>query len=322
MKEMKKTLYSIAVLLCFSVFWASSAQAFWVWTPKSKKMVNPKYAAKDTPGEQFDWAMKFYKQNEFERAAEEFKRLVQYYGDSKLAPEAQYYAGRSYEELGKYYFAYQNYQKVIEDYPYTRRLEEIIEREYNIANVLETKEEPKLMDIELSMSVDRAIEIYRKIVENAPFGPYADKSLYKIAEAQRRMKRYDKAIEAYETIINDHPESSLVPEAKYQLAFTKYEASLDPEYDQESTKEAMEDFKEIAENTAVPGIAKEADKVLDELRSRKAQSTIKIAEFYERQRKYRGAIMYYKEVVNKFPGSDAAEYAGERITQLEKKIKK
>ncbi len=319
---MRKIFISVVTVICILQLSVVSSYAFWVWTPKSKTMINPKHAAKDTPSEQFGWAMKFYRQNEFKRSAEEFKRLVQHYGDSDLAPEAQYYAGRSYEELGKYYFAFQSYQKVIDDYPYTKRLEEIIEREYKIANVLETKEEPKLMDIELSMSLDRAIEIYRKIVDNAPFGPYADKSLYKIAEVERRLKRYDKAVEAYDTIINDHPDSELVPEAKYQIAFTEYEASLDPEYDQESTQKAMENFQEIARTTSVPGIAEEADKVLGELRAKKAQSAIKVAEFYERQKKYKGAVLYYKEVVGKFPGTEPAKFAQKKIDQLEKKIKK
>jgi len=298
-----------------------SSYAFWVWTPKSNTIVNPKFAVKDTPREQYDWAMRFYNNNEFERAAEEFIRLTKHYPDSTLAPEAQYYAGRAYEEDGKYYFAFQNYQKTVERYPYTKRLDEIVEREFNIAGILQNTEDPKLMDLELSLSLERSITVYDKVVENNPFGPLADKALYKLGECYRRGQKYKEAMEAYERIINDYPESRLVPDAKYQLAYTRYEASLAPEYDQESTEEALRDFKHISETTAVPAVAEEAEKVFDELREKKAQSELKIAEFYERQKQYRSALIYYRDVAGKFQETESAKYAEGKIESLQEKVK-
>ncbi len=294
--------------------------AFWVWTPGSKTMINPKLVVKDTPREQFDWAMRFFQQREFQRAADEFIRLTKYYPDSDFAPESQYYAGRSYEGAVKYYFAFQNYQETVEKYPYTKRMREIIEREYNIANIFQTKEAPRLMNLELSESLGRAVEIYGKVIENSPFGEYADKSLYKMAECYRRMRQYSEAVETYERVVTDYPESDLVAEAKYQLAYTKYEASLDPEYDQEGTNEALQDFKDISRTTAVPSIAEEADQVIKELKDRKSGSILKTAEFYDKQKKYKSAVMYYEEIVNDFSGTEAAEYSEQRLLKLKGKI--
>ncbi|MFH1837118.1 MAG: outer membrane protein assembly factor BamD [Candidatus Omnitrophota bacterium] len=310
-----------ACLICVLVLCAEYSYAFWIWTPGSKTMINPKFAVKDTPQEQYDWAMRFFKQNDFKRAADEFVRLTEYYPESDLSPEAQYYAGRSYEELAKYYFAFQNYQKTVDNYPYTNRMDEIIEREYRIANIFQTKEVPKLMDLELSEALDRAVEVYKKVIENSPFGKYADKAAFKMAECYKRMRKYKEAIESYGKIVKDYPESSLVSEAKYQQASTRYEASLDPEYDQESTEEALEEFKNISKTSLVPGIAEEADRVIEELKSRKADSMLKIAEFYDKQKKYKGAIMYYKDIQAKFPGTEAANHAKDRIIQLKEKVK-
>lgn len=308
--------FLIVLFFIFFVFTENSVLAFWVWTPGSKFPVNPKFAVKDDPGEQFEWAMRFFKQYDFLRAADEFSRLVKYYPDSGIATEAQYYVGRSYEELGKYFFAFQNYQKVIERYPHTKRMKEILKRQYNIANIFETKETSKLMDLELTVSLDRAVTIYEKIVENSPFSEYADKSLYKTAECYKRLKDYKKAMDIYERIIKDYPDSGLVPEAKYQLAYTKYEASLSPEYNQEKTDDAMKDFKQISQTTSVPVVAEEAKKVFKELKNKKADSDFKIAEFYERQKKYESACMYYKGIVKEFPNTKAAEYAEKKIKGL------
>ena len=311
----------VAVLFVAALFLANDSHAFWLWMPKEKGIINPKFAVKDTPQEQFDWAMRFYRQGDFKRAAEEFSRLTRYYPDSDLAPEAQYYAGRADEEEAKYYFAFQNYQKTLDNYPYTKRMEEIIQREYNIANIFRIMQSPKLMELELSLSLERAVIIYQKVVDNSPFGEYADNSLFEMADCYRRMYKYDEAIDTYEKLVNDYPDSKLVPEAKYQMAYTKYEASLNPEYTQESTEAAMEAFDRISQTTAVPAVAKEAEKVLDALKNKKAASEVKIAEFYEKQGKYKSALVYYEEIVGKFPETDSAKLAEERIKRIKKRIK-
>jgi outer membrane assembly lipoprotein YfiO len=318
----RRILITVLCYLAIALVAETTAGAFWIFTPKDKKFVNPKYAVKDTPEEQFELAMRFYESGDFKRASEEFTRLTESYRDSDVAPEAQYYAARAYEEQGRYWFAYQNYKKTMINYPYTRRLDEIIERLYNIAGIVEGEETAKIMGLELSESMERSAEMYKTIVDTSPFSPYADKSLFNLGDVNRRMRKYKEAMEAYSKIISDYPDSSLVAEARYQLAFTKYEASLDPEYDQESTDQALKEFNEIAETTPVPAIAREADKVLSELRARKADSTLKIAEFYEKQGKYESAVMYYKSVRGKFEGTSAAEYADERIKHLEGRMKK
>lgn len=320
---MRKSQFITALLLLVSLLMLeSTAGAFWIFTPKDKKFVNPKYAVKDTPEEQFQWAMNFYEQGDFKRASEEFTRLTESYKDSDVAPEAQYYAARAYEEQGRYWFAYQNYKKTIDNYPYTKRMDEIIERLYTLAGTVEASETAKVMGVELSESMERSAEMYKAIVDASPFSVYADKSLFRMGDVYRRMRKYDDAIKSYARIIEDYPESPLVPESRYQLAFTRYEASLDPEYDQETTEKALKEFKEIAATTPVPAIADEADKVLAELRARKADSTIKIAEFYEKQGRYTSAIMYYDSVRGKFSGTSAAELADERIKKIEGRIKK
>ena len=61
----------IAALFLFS----NTAWAYWVWTPGTKKFINPKNAVKDSPKEQFDWGMNFYNAKDFQRAATEFEKL-------------------------------------------------------------------------------------------------------------------------------------------------------------------------------------------------------------------------------------------------------
>jgi outer membrane assembly lipoprotein YfiO len=319
---MKKNLLISLLLSAVFSFVCVNAWAFWVWDPKSKKLEDPKHAVKDTPQEQYDWGMKFFKGGDFKRAAEEFIELTDHYKDSDYAPEARYYAGRSYEELGKYFFAYEQYQKIFQDYPYTKRLEELLQREFNIANIFQAKSSPKLMDLELNVSLEKAVTIYGKIVENSPFSKYADQSLFNTAECYRRLRKYKEAIDAYDKLISDYPSSSLVQEAKYQLAQTTYEASLEPEYDQENTEAAMRKFEKISQAASGSAVGQEAEKVVGSLRNKKADSLLVTAAFYEKQGKFQSAVIYYQDVVDEYPETGAAKKAAAKVEQLNKRIKK
>jgi len=62
----------LAIPLCNPAF------PYWVWTPESGKWENPKYAAKDTPEEQFKYAMSFYKTGNLSLSLKEFKKLIKY----------------------------------------------------------------------------------------------------------------------------------------------------------------------------------------------------------------------------------------------------
>ncbi len=318
MKFMRKRyLFILGLIFCHFFMIASQAHAFWVWTPESGRFRNPKYAVKDTPREQFNWAMEFFNRGDFEDAAREFKTLVAEYPDSEYAPDAQYYAGRSYEEIGKYYPAFKQYQEVAERYPFSDKLSDVVERQFFIAEMFRQKETPRLMDLELSMSLDRAVEIYEKVIRNMPRGEYADKDYFKKAECYRRMRKHREAIDAYNSILDDYPNSDLLEEVKYQRAYTKYEAALASDYDQRSTMEALEEFRRIYEEIEAPEVIEEARRKRLELEERKARSDLRTAEFYLRRNQESSALMYLKDIVEKFPDTQAAGEARKKIEAVE-----
>ena len=101
----------IIIFAAILTFTAESAFCYWIWTPETKKWVNPKYAPKATPKEQLLYALDFFEAKEYKRALTEFKKIIKYYKRSEAASEAQYYIGRCYENLGNPYHAFEAYQK-------------------------------------------------------------------------------------------------------------------------------------------------------------------------------------------------------------------
>lgn len=317
---MRRYLFIILILL-LSLTVQPTLSAYWIWTPQTGKWINPKWAVKDTPQEQFNWAMKFYEAKDYKRSVGEFTKLVRYYPSSELAAEAQYYAGRSYEGLEEYEQAYLAYQKAIETYPFTKRMDEMIEREFEIGNKFYGGERVKLWGIPTFPSVYKAIEIYQKVCENAPYGKYADQALYKVGECYKKGGDYQAARLAFQKLVDEHPESALAEDAKFQVGLCASQASLKPTYDQSVTDEALKQIEDFAKRHPESQLTGEADKMRESLREKKAQSDYSIAEFYWKQRHYESAAIYLRNIVENFPETSWAKKAEAKLKEIEKKVK-
>lgn len=318
---MRKYFFAIFILAA-SLSIQQAGYAYWIWTPQTGTWINPKWAVKDTPQEQFDWAMKFYKAKDYKKAVDEFLKLVKYYPQAELAAESQYYAGQSFEGLEEYEQAFLAYQKAIETYPFTKRMEEMIEREFKIGNKFYAGERIKLWGIPTFPSVWKAIEIYQKVVDNAPYGKYADQALYKIGECYKKGGDYQAARLAFQKLIDEHPESKMNEEAKFQVGLCASQASLKPTYDQSVTDEALKEIEDFSRRHPESKLTTEADKMHQALREKKAQSDFSIAEFYWKQRYYDSAAVYYRNIVENYPETATAKTAEERLRFIEKRTKK
>lgn len=301
------------------ISFTGSACAYWIWTPQSKKFVNPKYAVKDSPKEQFDWAMTFFDSKDYQRAAAEFEKLTKNYEYSEYAAKAQYYAGVSYELMGKFYQAFQSYQKTIDNFPNIENMDEIIEREYHIGNLYLTRSNPKIMGADIISSMDRAIEIMKRVVENAPYGRIADMAQFKLGEAYKKIEGYDEAIEAFQKVVDNYPKSEFYERARYEVAYCAYMASLNPAYASEPTDRAIKAFEDFAQSNTDDTMSKEAEATIQRLKDKAAEKSMATARFYDNQKRYDSALLYYEDVLERFPDSSSAREAKVKIEYLKKK---
>ncbi|MDD5614440.1 MAG: tetratricopeptide repeat protein, partial [Candidatus Omnitrophica bacterium] len=301
MKYLK--IYIVVILLCFL---SSSAFAFWIWTPETGKWINPKNYVRDTPEEQFNLGYKQYQDGDFKQAIESFRKLARYYDKSKYAPEAQFYIGQAYERLGKYYNAFTAYQKIIDSYPYTARVDEVIALEYKIGNLYFVRNNAdRVLSERMSFLDDnmRAIEIFKKVIENSPYGEYAPTAQYKLGLVYKRIGDYPNAEEAFKNLITGYPTSKLVSDAIVQLAQVASKRESKVAYSQEGTEVAIQRLKELSSYGDMP---EEGEEILARLQERKAESLYETAKFYEKQKKYSSAVVYYEEIVKSYPNTNWA----------------
>lgn len=315
---MKKTRYLIFTLIGVLLL-ASPAQAYWIWSPDLGKWINPKQSAKDTPEQQFDWAIQFYNQKEYDRAIEEFEKLIGVYPTSRLAAESVYYSGLCWEAKQDLAKAADSYQKLISSYPYSDRIKEAVKREFEIANLFAKGEKVKVLGMPALPGQEKAMELYNHIIKNAPFGSYGDQAQFKIAELYKAQGEFDEARKAFQAVIDEYPTSDLVPKAKYEIANVSMLASKATHEEDLHTDRALEEFQQYKQTFPAEAETAFAEASIKALRTAKAQSLWDIADFYEKQKKWNSAKLYYTEIGERFADTPLGPEAKKKTEELIKK---
>jgi len=310
---MRRIISSFLIIFALS---ASPAYPFWVWTPKTGKWVNPKNVAKESPKEQFDYALSFYKENKLEDALREFKKLLKAYPKSFEASESQYYLGLIEEARGNLYEAYQAYQKLIDKYPFSERIREVVEREYDIADKFMSGYKRKALGVTLPVE-NPAVEIYAKVVENSTYGPLAPKAQYKLGLVLKGLQRYYEAEDAFNKVISNYPDSEWVEPAQFQIASCRAALSRSPDYDQGAAAEAKQKFEDFVREHPDATLSQEAEENIARLNEKEAEANFNTARFYEKQKAYKAAAIYYGYVIDNYPKSIWAARSLAKIKELE-----
>lgn len=309
----------VIFLLLISFIIAQPVFSYWVWTPESGKWENPKYAAKDMPEEQLEYALGFYEKGNLKSSFKEFKKLVKHFPLSKEASTAQYYIGRILQDMDRQYEAFKAYQKVIDLYPYTELVDDVVEREFKIGELFFTGRKIRVLGPLKVPAMDKAIEIFKTVTDNAPYGKYADKAMFNTGVAYRHITDYDNAILTFKELIDKYPDSVVIDKARYQLAECSKLLSLKPDYDQTPTVVARKEFEDFVVKHPDSAISSNAKEVIDKLKSKEAENAYKTAQFYEARHKPESAVIYYKDIIQKYADTEWAPKAQERINEIEKK---
>ncbi|MBF0478327.1 MAG: outer membrane protein assembly factor BamD [Candidatus Omnitrophica bacterium] len=317
---MKKS--HVLLILLGLFFLAQDASAFWMWTPETNKWVNPKYSVKDTPKEQLDFAKGFYDSKQYPEAVRELKKLIKNYPKSRDAANAQYYIGRCYEDQGKLYSAFKEYQLVLDKYPFSEMSPEVIEREYKIGQkLMDNPNKGTILDAVAGEKYD-IVKVFQTIIKNEPYGKYAAPSQYKIGLYLMGKGLTQEARDEFEKVINDYPESEWVKAAKYQIATADSKRSTKAQYDQKVTGSAVDEFKNFVKEYPDAELTQVAKDQIQELRDKEAENNFVVAEFYEKQKNYSAAKLYYEGIVTDYKDSKWAIKALRKVRDLGDKVDK
>ena len=272
--------------------------------------------------EQLKVAKDAFEEKRYGLALKAARRTVNVWPFSDYAPEAQYLVGRCQEAKGKDEAAFKAYQKVIERYPKLDNYDDIVRSQFEIANRFLAGQWFRLWNvIPVYPSMDKTITLYEQIIKNGPYSDIAPKAQMNIAQAHKDKLNSDleMAAKAYEKAADRYSDKSIGVDALYSLAETYQQMAGNAEYDQSLAARAIATYTDfVTLHPTDPRVSK-AREMVRVLKTEQARGSFDIARFYEKNKKWRAAAIYYNDVVDKDPTSQYAQQAREKIDAINKR---
>jgi outer membrane protein assembly factor BamD len=275
--------------------------------------------------DQLDVAQQAFEAEKYGVAMKAARRTVNVWPFSDYAPQAQYLLGRSLEARQQDEAAFKAYQKLIERYPKMTNYNEVVLRQMAIANRYLAGQWFKAFNyIPFFPSMEKTIKLYEQVINNGPYSEVAPTAQINIGRAHEKkfIADYPEAARAYEKAADKYADRKEGTDALYLVGESYYKQASKAEYDQSVAAQSIATFSDFVTLHPEDKRVAEAQKRMDGLKTEQARGSYEIARFYEKRRKWDGALIYYNEVLLKDPNSSYAEEARRRIDDIRKRHKK
>ena len=249
------------------------------------------------------------------RAQSLYQALVKQYPFTKSAAEASFRNAVIIRHNGKMDDAFEAFQKFILSYRDSPHFTEAIEKQYEIAEEAKGgRKQRGMLLIAMKMNSSDVIKFYETIIKNAPFGKYAPLAQFSIAEIQQDLKEKDKAVAAYQKVVENYPNTSQASEAQFRIGSISNIAAQRSEDASNllAARDALRTY--IAVN---PGGERkqETEMILNQVNTAEANQSLTVAKFYQRVGKTKAAAIYLNEAL-KFGSPEVSAEARTMLAEL------
>ena len=218
--------------------------------------------------------------------------------------------------------AFNAYQQIIKKYPKSGQYNEVLWRQYEIANRFLGGEWFRLWNIiPLYPSMDETAKLYSKIVDNGPYSEVAPHAQLRIGAAREKQKNYADAVGAYTTAADRyHDQPEIAADAMYRAGVAWEKQADTAEYDQGAAAQAIAAYTDFIAFYPDDKRVADAQKAIVKLKAEQVRGSFEIAQFYENGHKWAGAVVYYNDVLQLDANSPLAAQARQRIDLLKPRL--
>lgn len=154
-----------------------------------------------------------------------------------------------------------------------------------------------------------AIELLKSYVANNSGGADVDLAIEMLGEANLRIKEWAEAQAQFERVLRDYPESDSAATASFLLAESLWGQSRGPDYDQEFTRRALEQYQTYL--GAYPGhrLNGAAEMSIQRAYERLATKLVEAGHLYVKLQRTAPARIYFRRVLDEYPTTAAVAEA-------------
>jgi outer membrane protein assembly factor BamD len=224
------------------------------------------------------------------------------------------------EQSHQYLKAAQSYNVLAEKFPKSERFDESIEALFRIGEMYLAGRKVKILGIPFKSSMEEAANIFTAIIRVAPYGNYTARATFDLGRAREKQGAMESALTAYQSVVEKFPNDPLSVEAQYQIGYIWTAATRSGTYDPNAAAKAKIGFQDFLYRYPNSEKSAQARENLKQLESKQTSTAFEIARYYDKQKYYRAAAIYYNDVIRQQPGSREGDRAKKRISELRAKL--
>jgi outer membrane protein assembly factor BamD (BamD/ComL family) len=136
-----------------------------------------------------------------------------------------------------------------------------------------------------------------------------------------RVDPFREAVKAYEQAADRYRDNKpLAADAVFKAGLAYHKQAQKAEYDQSVAGQAIATFNDFMILFPNDGRIPEAQRLIRELKTEQSRGNYQIARYYEKRKKWDGALVYYNEAALRDPNSSYAEEARKRMEDIRKRV--
>lgn len=270
--------------------------------------------------ELFSKAQEAERNGNISRAIKVYSVLVRRHPQDTLAPGSLYRMAQLQEQSRKYLKAAQSYSVLAEKFPKSDHFDESIEALFRIGEMYLAGRKLKIFGIPFKASMEEAASVFAAVIRAAPYGKYTARAYFDTGRAREKQGANEAALAAYQAVVEKFPNDPLASDAQYQIGYIWSKATRSGTYDPNAATKAKTGFQDFLYRYPNSEKSAQARDNLKMLESKQTTTAFEIAVFYDKQKRYRAAAIYYNDVIRQQPGSREGERAKKRISQLRAKL--
>jgi outer membrane protein assembly factor BamD len=310
----------LPALLCLGLAHVASASVIFKPGEKAKYMEPGEEEIGGNAQQLLARAQEAEKSGNIKRAIKTYSILVRRHPRDVLASGALYRMAQLQEQIKDYLKAAQSYAVLAEKFSKSEHFDESMEALFRIGEMYLQGQKVKILGIPIKPSMERALDIFTAIVRVAPYGKYTARAQFDIGRAREKQGSNELAIAAYQAVVEKFPNDPLAADAQYQIGYIWAKAANTGTYDPAATNKGKTGFEDFLYRHPSSEKAAQARENVKMLEHKQTSTAFQIAKFYDKQKFYRAAAIYYNDVIRQQPGSVEGERAKKRVAELRQKF--
>lgn len=163
---------------------------------------------------------------------------------------------------------------------------------------------------------DEALRYFDQFVLTGGADPRVHQARYYVGQAHFNQGDYVTAAAQFSRLSSDLGRADLAADARFMACRSYEELAPRPQLDQEYTRAAIDHCRALIDYFSDSDFVERAADIIDRMRSRLAQKVFDAGAWYQRNRAYHSAIIYFEDVADFYPGTPWAPRALARLVEI------